>query len=100
MVRQDGRVPTREEGPGLAPSPSVWPGAARGGLGWQSLRPLGWAEREGWRKGGREGGRRGEGKEDEWEGERSLEGQCNQGNSGKAGGLTGSLGPGAPPLRS
>lgn len=43
--------------------------------------------------------RREEGKrqEEEWEGERSLEGHCNQGNSGKAGGPTGSLGP---PLRS
>lgn len=41
----------------------------------------------------RQGGERQEG---EWEGE-SLEGHCNQGNGGKAGGPTGSLGP---PLRS
>lgn len=39
----------------------------------------------------------GERQEEEWEGEKSLEGHCNQGNSGKAGGPTGSLGP---PLRS
>lgn len=56
--------PHKGRGPGLAYL-SVWPGAARGGLSWQSLRPLGWAEREGWR----EGGRRGERKEEEWEGE-------------------------------
>lgn len=80
LVGQDRRVPTREEGAGLASSPLVCTGAVRGGLSWQSLRPLGWAEREGWRKGGREEGR----KEEEWEGERSLEGQCNHGNSSES----------------
>ncbi|XP_047638750.1 SH2 domain-containing protein 6 [Phacochoerus africanus] len=45
VVRRDGKVPTREESPGLATSPSVWPGAVRGALSWQSPKPLGWAER-------------------------------------------------------
>lgn len=66
MVRRDGKVPTREEGPGLATSPSVWPGAVRGALSWQSPKPLGWAERG--MEGGkeeqrREGGRVGRGLE-------------------------------------
>ena len=98
-LRQRGRDqaewegPHRGEGPGFTSSPSVWPGAGWGGLSWQSLRPLGWAERDGGREGGGE-------RKDEWEGVTSLEGQCNHGNSGKAGGLPGSLGPGDPPPRS
>lgn len=39
--------PHEERRPGLASSPFVCAGAARGGLSWQLRKLLGWAEREG-----------------------------------------------------